>query len=115
MPYAVPTHNLLVMSQLDGLFGALADPTRRAIVGRLAERDLGVLELAGDFPISQPAVSKHLRVLEDAGLVSRRQVGRQRLCKLEPHRLQPVAAWVSPYERFWTGSFARLDAYLEEQ
>ena len=99
--------------KLDHLFGALSDPTRRAIVSRLADRELGVLELAEHFPISQPAISKHLRVLQDAGLVSRRQAGRQRLCRLEGGQLRPVADWVTPYRRFWTASFARLDDYLE--
>jgi DNA-binding transcriptional ArsR family regulator len=100
------------MDELDRLFGALADPTRRAIVHLLAAGSVGVLELARAFPISQPAVSKHLRVLEDAGLVSRQRSGRQRLCTLEPRSLRAVADWVTPYQRFWEASFARLDEHL---
>lgn len=100
-------------ARLDHLFGALSDPTRRTIVSRLVDADLGVLELARQFPVSQPAISKHLRVLQDAGLISRRPAGRQRLCHLEGQRLRPIADWVTPYHRFWVASFSRLDDYLE--
>jgi len=100
---------------LDRVFGALADPTRRAIVSRLVDGDAGVVELASAFPISQPAVSKHLRVLEDAGLVTRRREGRRNLCTLRAERLRPVADWVSPYQRFWAASFARLDDLLARE
>jgi DNA-binding transcriptional ArsR family regulator len=103
-----------VVLELDRLFGALADPTRRAIVHRLAEGSVGVVELARDFPISQPAVSKHLKVLEDAGLVSRQRSGRQRLCTLEARQLRAVAEWVTPYRRFWETSFARLDEHVAQ-
>jgi DNA-binding transcriptional ArsR family regulator len=104
-----------VRAELDRMFGALADPTRRAIVSRLADGEAGVVELAAAFPISQPAVSKHLRVLEEAGLVTRRREGRRNLCRLRPERLQPVAEWVSPYQRFWAASFARLDDLVGEE
>jgi DNA-binding transcriptional ArsR family regulator len=107
------SQSMLDERQLGRLFGALSDPTRREIVSRLAETDLAVLDLVSHFPISQPAISKHLRVLEDAGLVSREQAGRQRLCHLEGTRLQPVADWVTPYHRFWSASFTRLDVYLD--
>jgi DNA-binding transcriptional ArsR family regulator len=102
-------------AELDRVFGALADPTRRAIVSRLVGGDAGVVELAAAFPISQPAVSKHLRVLEEAGLVTRRRDGRRNLCRLRPERLRPVAEWVAPYERFWAASFARLDDLVRQE
>jgi len=98
---------------LDRAFAALADPTRRAILARLAGGDAGVLELAGPFPISQPAVTKHLNVLESAGLISRRRRARQRLCRLEPQRLKQLADWVGTYRDFWEASFDRLDSYLD--
>jgi DNA-binding transcriptional ArsR family regulator len=98
---------------LDLAFGALADPTRRAILARLAEGDAGVLEVAAPFRMSQPAVSKHLKVLEAAGLISRHRDARRRLCRLEPQRLKEVAAWVGTYQQFWEASFERLDSYLE--
>jgi DNA-binding transcriptional ArsR family regulator len=100
---------------LDRVFGALADPTRRAIVSRLTDGDAGVVELAARFPISQPAISKHLRVLEEAGLVTRRRDGRRNLCRLDARNLRSVQQWVTPYERFWQQSFARLDAVLAEE
>ena len=113
-------HNLLVMEaatlseeELDAAFTALADPTRRAIISRLAEGEAGVLELAGRFPISQPAISKHLKVLETAGLISRSKDAQRRPCKLEPLRLKQLADWVGSYREFWEASFERLDNYLD--
>jgi DNA-binding transcriptional ArsR family regulator len=100
---------------LDRVFGALADPTRRAIVTRLIDGDVGVVELAAQFPISQPAVSKHLRVLEEAGLVTRIRDGRRNLCRLDARNLRSVARWVTPYQRFWEASFARLDDVLDQE
>ena len=100
--------------QLDRAFGALADPTRRAILARLADGDAGVLEVAAPFPMSQPAVTKHLRVLEEAGLISRHRLARQRLCRLEPTRLQQLSDWVGSYREYWEESFERLDVLLEE-
>lgn len=97
---------------LDRAFGALADQTRRAIVARLKTGDAGVLELTAHFPMTQPAITKHLKVLESAGLISRRRDAQRRLCKLEPHRLQQVCEWVGSYRDFWEASFARLDGYL---
>jgi DNA-binding transcriptional ArsR family regulator len=114
-------HNLMVMgsltaaptdAELDRLFGALADPTRRDIVARLRDTDLGVVDLSAHFTMSQPAISKHLQVLERAGLVTRERVGRRRPCQLTGASLQPVSDWVSPYRRFWQDSFDRLDQHL---
>jgi DNA-binding transcriptional ArsR family regulator len=100
--------------QLDRAFGALADPTRRAILARLTAGDAGVLEVASPFPMSQPAVTKHLRVLEEAGLISRHRAARQRLCHLEPRRLEQLSDWVGTYREYWEESFERLDELLEE-
>jgi DNA-binding transcriptional ArsR family regulator len=80
--------------QLDRAFGALADPTRRAILSRLSRGDAGVLDVAAPFPISQPAITKHLRVLEEAGLISRHRLARQRMCHLERQRLKQLSDWV---------------------
>jgi DNA-binding transcriptional ArsR family regulator len=99
---------------LDRAFGALSDPTRRAILARLSEGDAGVLDVAAPFPMSQPAVTKHLNVLEEAGLISRHRRARQRLCHLEPVRLKQLSDWVGSYREFWEESFERLDELLEE-
>ena len=107
------TLSTLSEAQLDRAFGALADPTRRAILLRLTQGDAGVLDVAAPFPISQPAVTKHLRVLEDAGLISRRRVARQRLCRLEPGRLKQLSDWVGSYREYWEESFERLDQLLD--
>ena len=103
----------LTEDELDRAFGALADPTRRAILARLAGGEAGVLEVAGPFSMSQPAVTKHLKVLAAAGLISRRRDAQRRLCKLEPQRLRQLSDWVGSYRQFWEESFERLDAYLE--
>jgi DNA-binding transcriptional ArsR family regulator len=102
-----------VADQLDVVFGALADPTRRAILARLASGDATVTELAAPFAMSMPAVSKHLKVLERAGLISRGRNAQQRPCRLEAARLASVAEWVQTYRRFWEGSFDRLDEHLQ--
>ena len=104
----------LTEDELDRAFGALADRTRRAILARLTEGDAGVLEVAAPFPMSQPAVTKHLGVLESAGLVSRHRQARQRLCHLEAGRLKQLTDWVGSYREFWEESFERLDELLEE-
>ena len=109
-----PAGVALSEDQLDRAFGALADPTRRAILARLADGDAGVLEVASPFPMSQPAVTKHLRVLEAAGLISRHRVARQRLCHLEAGRLKQLSDWVGSYREYWEESFERLDELLEE-
>jgi DNA-binding transcriptional ArsR family regulator len=99
---------------LDRTFAALADPTRRAILERLASGEATVGELAEPFEISQPAVSKHLRVLREAGLISQRRSAQRRPCRLEPERLEEVAAWVEEYRRMWEERLDRLDGYLRE-
>jgi DNA-binding transcriptional ArsR family regulator len=99
---------------LDSTFAALADPTRRAILARLASGEASVNELAEPFKMTLPAVSKHLKVLERAGLISRSRVAQQRPCRLEAAPLREVADWVGRYRRFWEGSFDRLEDYLQE-
>jgi DNA-binding transcriptional ArsR family regulator len=100
-------------SRLDDTFAALADPTRRAILARLAGGEAGVMELARPFAMSQPAISKHLKVLERAGLVSRSRRGQSRPCRLQAAPLREVAQWTERYRRYWEGSFRRLDRYLD--
>ena len=99
--------------ELDRAFAALADPTRRAILARLTSGEAGVLDIAEPFPMSQPAISKHLKVLEAAGLVSRRRQAKQNLCRLEAGRLKDVVDWLGTYREFWEASCARLDEYVE--
>jgi DNA-binding transcriptional ArsR family regulator len=98
---------------LDATFAALADPTRRAILARLAEGEATVTELAAPFAISQPAISKHLKVLENAGLISMAQDAQRRPRKLEPAALEAVNAWLERYREIWEANYARLDALLE--
>jgi DNA-binding transcriptional ArsR family regulator len=93
---------------------ALADPTRRAILARLADGEASVKELAEPFEMSLPAVSKHLKVLERAGLISRGREAQWRPCRLEAGPLRDVAAWLENYRRFWDESLDRLDAYLKK-
>lgn len=95
-------------------FGALADPTRRAILARLARGAATVKELAAPFSMSGPAVSKHLRVLERAGLIARGREAQWRPCRLEAAPLKEVAEWADGYRRFWDESFQRLDEYLRQ-
>lgn len=99
---------------LSATFAALADPTRRAILARLASGEASVNELAAPFDMSLPAVSKHLKVLEKAGLIARSRDAQWRPCKLEAARLKEVSDWVEGYRVFWETSFDRLDAYLKE-
>ena len=101
------------MDPLSVTFAALADPTRRAILARLSESEASVNELAEPFAMSLPAVSKHLKVLERSGLISRSKEAQWRPAKLEPDAVKPVADWVDQYRRFWDASFDRLDAYLK--
>jgi len=101
------------MHALDATFAALADPTRRAILARLAEGDASVMELAEPFAMSQPAISKHLRVLENAGLISRSRDGQKRPCRIEAEPLQEANAWIETYREYWEHNFARLDDLLE--
>lgn len=99
---------------LSAKFAALADPTRRAILARLREGEASVNELAEPFDMSLPAVSKHLKVLEKAGLISRGREAQWRPARLEPMGLKGVAEWLEHYRRFWDASFDRLDAYLQK-
>ena len=100
--------------RLDATFTALADPTRRAILARLATGDASVLELAKPFAMSQPAVSKHLKVLERAGLISRGRDAQRRPCRIEGKPLADISGWLENYRRIWEENFQRLDALLEE-
>jgi DNA-binding transcriptional ArsR family regulator len=100
--------------QLSATLSALADPTRRAILARLAQGEATVNELAMPFSISQPAISKHLKVLEEAKLISRARVAQSRPCRLEAAPLRDLASWLETYRRFWDQNFDRLDAYLKE-
>ncbi len=99
---------------LSTTFQALADPTRRAILARLALGEASVSDLAQPFEISLPAVSRHLKVLEQAGLVSRTREAQWRPCQLNAGPLKDAAGWIEHYRRFWDGSFERMDAYLAE-
>jgi DNA-binding transcriptional ArsR family regulator len=99
---------------LSATFAALADPTRRAILARLATGEATVSELAAPFDMSLPNVSKHLKVLREAGLVSQGRDAQWRPCRLEPSRLQEISAWVEQYRQLWEARFDRLDAYLRE-
>ena len=98
--------------RLSLVFGALADPTRRAILTRLAEGEATVAEIAAPFSVSQPAISKHLKVLEHAGLVSRTRRATARLSRLEAEPLREVTTWLARYQRFWDESHERLDDLL---
>jgi len=98
--------------QLSLAFAALADPTRRAILARLANGECTVGELARPFAMSGPAVSKHLKVLERAGFISRGREAQWRPCRLQPEPIKKVAEWAEDYRRFWDASYERLDAYL---
>ena len=100
--------------RLDTTFSALADPTRRAILARLASGEASVMELAEPFDMSQPAISKHLKVLERAGLVSRGRDAQRRPVRLEARPLRDANEWLENYRRFWLESFQRLDTVLEE-
>jgi DNA-binding transcriptional ArsR family regulator len=99
---------------LSTTFGALADPTRRAILARLAVGEASVKELAEPFAMTLPAVTKHLKVLQRAGLITQGRRAQWRPCRLDARPLREVADWVEPYRRFWDESFDRLDAYLNE-
>jgi DNA-binding transcriptional ArsR family regulator len=101
-------------NHLDATFAALADPTRRAILARLASGEASVTELAKPFAMSQPAISKHLKVLENAGLISRGRDAQRRPCRIEPKPLAEADLWLGGYRQFWEGSFQRLDVLLEE-
>jgi DNA-binding transcriptional ArsR family regulator len=99
--------------RFDAMFAALADPTRRAILARLAKGEATVNELAAPFDMTQPSISKHLKVLERAGLISRGRAAQTRPCRLETAPLRKVADWVESYRHLWEDSFDRLDAHLK--
>jgi len=104
----------MTIDKLSLAFGALADPTRRAILARLADGEATVAELAAPFSVSQPAISKHLKVLEQAGLISRSRRATARLSRLEAGPLREATVWLADYQRFWDESHDRLDELLEE-
>lgn len=100
--------------RLSATFTALADPTRRGILARLSRREATVTELAAPYDMSLPAISKHLKVLEKAGLISRGREAQWRPCRLEAKPLREVADWMEHYRRFWEENFDQLDVYLQE-
>jgi len=101
-------------AQLDSTFAALSDPTRRAILVRLAEGEATVNELAAPLPLTLQAVSKHLKVLEQAGLITRRRTAQRRPCRLRAEPLREAVDWLERYQEFWSGSFDRLSTHLRE-
>jgi DNA-binding transcriptional ArsR family regulator len=104
----------MTVDQLSSVFGALADPTRRAILARLADGDLAVRDVAAPFPMSQPAISRHLKVLETAGLISRSRRATARLSHLEAEPLREATAWLARYQAYWDERFEQLDELLAE-
>jgi DNA-binding transcriptional ArsR family regulator len=104
----------MTTDQLSTTFAALADPTRRAILARLVSGETSVTELAEPFAMSMPAISRHLKVLEHAGLIARGREAQWRPCRLQAAPLRDVAAWIEHYRRFWEESFDRLDEYLHQ-
>lgn len=103
---------MMTGDQLSAVFGALADPTRRAILARLADGDATVMELAAPFSVSQPAISKHLKVLESAGLITRRRQATARLSHLEPEPLKEASDWLARYREAWEARHQKLDELL---
>jgi DNA-binding transcriptional ArsR family regulator len=103
------------MNALDQTFAVLSDPTRRAILARLAQGEATVGELAEPFDMSLPAISRHLKVLEEASLISNERHGKHRRCRLNPQALAGAAGWFDFYRHFWSGSFDRLDVRLKRQ
>ncbi len=104
----------MATDQLSATFTALADPTRRAILARLAEGEATVMELARPFRLKLPTVSKHLKVLQRAGLVAQKRKAQWRPCRLQAAPLKDASEWLEPYRRFWDESYQRLDDYLRE-
>jgi DNA-binding transcriptional ArsR family regulator len=105
---------MATFNKLDATFAALADPTRRAILARLAGGEASVLELAAPFAMTQPAVSKHLKVLERAGLITRGRAAQRRPCRLKAQPLKAATDWLETYRRFWEENFQRLDTLRDE-
>ncbi len=112
--YQMPTTTLSAPDRLDATFAALADPSRRALLSRLATGEASVTEIAEPFEMSLPAVSKHLKVLERAGLIERSRHAQWRPCRLRPEPLRDVAGWVERYRELWEGRLDRLDEYLKQ-
>ncbi len=108
------SYGMMASDGLDATFAALADPTRRAILARLASGEASVTELAEPFAMTQPAISKHLKVLERAGLISRGSDAQRRPRRLEPRRLAEATKWLERYRQFWEASFQSLDTLLDE-
>jgi DNA-binding transcriptional ArsR family regulator len=104
----------LLMDPLDSTFAALADPTRRAILAKLALGEASVTELAEPFAMSMPAISRHLKVLEQARLISRGRDAQWRPCRLEPQGLKDIATWMEHYRKFWSASLDRMQSYVEQ-
>jgi DNA-binding transcriptional ArsR family regulator len=104
--------NLMVMNNLDTAYAALADPTRRAILARLALGEATVGEIAEPFPVSGPAISRHLKVLEEARLITRTRRSQQFICRLNPEGLKSAQEWLDYYRAFWTGAFDRLGEHI---
>jgi DNA-binding transcriptional ArsR family regulator len=100
--------------ELSAVFAALADPTRRAILARLAQGEATVTELAAPFDMTMPAITKHLKVLEKAGLIERGREAQYRPCRLQAEPLRQASDWIDQYRRHWEAKFDRLDAYLQE-
>lgn len=96
------------------VFQAIADSTRREIIDLLAERSLPVNEVADNFNISRPAVSKHIKILDECGLLTIRKKGRKRYCRTDPRKLKKVAAWTAKYQKFWNRKLSKLEKVLEE-
>jgi DNA-binding transcriptional ArsR family regulator len=107
------SYGLSSPDHLNATFAALADPTRRAILARLASGEASVAELAEPFAMSQPAISKHLKVLEDAGLIERRIKRQWRICRIRPEGIRTIDDWMKRYRAFWEASFDRLERLLE--
>jgi DNA-binding transcriptional ArsR family regulator len=103
---------MLSSTRLDGVFAALSDPTRRKMIERLARGPMTVGEMSAGLAISQPGISKHVKVLERAGLLKREIVGREHHCKLETKAIEAASSWIDVQRRFWTGTLERLAAYL---
>ncbi len=104
----------MTTAHLDATFMALADPTRRAILARLAQGEATVMELVAPFKLSQPAISKHLKILERAGLITRGRDKQKRPCRIEPQPLAEANQWLESYRKLWEANFARLDDLLDE-
>jgi DNA-binding transcriptional ArsR family regulator len=102
-------------SRLDQIFSALSDPTRRRIVERLARKRLTVGEIASEFPMSQPAISKHVRILEESGLLQREIVGRTHYCTLSPEAMDSASRWIERQRRFWNETLDRLERMLSSE